>query len=759
MNFLLARVGQLESRRAVQNIWKSKRGNWVCAECETGRKSTRARTLSQQRRDHSDDALRWPGQHGLQDETGGSKSAWGLSWEDTGRSRQDVNTEHAVAGEHHPSGASNETARKTTRMGMGFFDSPKPGVASRHVQTAQDSQADIESQVDLWERFEGESGQTPDARPQQAEIDDEAPEPTIPVDSLLDLDYKTELRPALGRKASDLVIRCLFAAAQAHDMDFIGSIPAPMFTQILQLLEPSQFVAKLGTAHIELSTALAASINIAPMREVAFEYNKTLLRILKNRRMTGHLPTLEDYTLLLRSARLLGSHKMASIVWRSLLKDGLQPSTQCFNSYMASLVWNGVHSAGSRHKVRVIPFFMMARSATHRDRRFMNYRIGDGGVKEDTMKAFGEMLAFGAVADHESFQILITACARDGDMNTVKAILQRVWGINVEAIMDGKDETTIAPKSFSDHSSIRPRPSLLFALAHAFGINNDVPSALRVVDFVARHYQLDITPETWSQLFEWTFVLASQRQPTSSETGKLPKASVLSLWNTMTGSPYFIKPTLGMYSRLISNLVDRRWTSKIFEVMHEALPLHLADEDTATNARRKLTAAIRRREVHTYIEAARHEWEYAHMIRTRNVFWLRRWIRQVLTSLNIRNVFDGHKAKCLLELPQVLWEWRRYVPRRVRYEIASGFVELEFHEERDVRRRTEDYKAHAQEREALIEKSGRYVGNDWTMEHKMSERNLEERAERERRRAAVLEEKKSRSLVGGQLTNEYGGIL
>lgn len=730
--FLLGRTGHRESRRVLQVVWNIGQGQGKRAD-GASHKPTLA-----QRRGYGDDVLKWPGQHVLRDDDdardAGSKSTWGLSWDNnTGRDRR----EHVG----HPEGEGDEGDE---------------GDAFLPQNRTRDDLLGIESQLDLWERFESETAQGPYTPAQkQTEADEEAPEPAILTNSLLNVDYKNELQPALDKRASDLVIRCLYAAAQVHDQDFLASISAPMFSQILELLEPNQFVAKLGTAHIELSTALAASMNIAPMREVAFEYNKTLLRILKDRRSTGHIPTLDDYVLLLRSARLLGSHKMAGIVWRSLLKDGIQPDTRCFNHYMASLVWNGMHSAGSRHKVRAIPFFMMARSAAHRDRRFSNYRVGDCGVKEETMKAFGEMLAFGAVADHESFQILITACARDGDIATVKAILQRVWGIDVQSIMEGKDEATIAPKSFSDDSPIRPQSSLLFALAHAFGINNDVPSALRVVDFVARHYELEITSEIWNQLFEWTFVLAHQRRPDAPENaGKLPIGSVLGLWETMTGPPYFIKPTLGMYSRLISNLVDRKYTSKIIEVMREAMPLHRADADAAHKARRRLAAAVQEGKPVDDIEMSRKEWEYTRMIHARNVFWLRRWVRQILTSLNIRNVFDGGKAKFLDELPRVLWEWRRYAPRKVQYEIASGFVDLEFHEERDSSRRWSADRLHP-----LKEKSRRYVGNDWAVEHKMSDRNLEEREQRRCSKAAAREEQNFRRLVGGHLAKEFGSAL
>ncbi|KAI5368002.1 Putative ATPase expression protein 2 [Septoria linicola] len=745
MTSLLARIGQLESRISAQTIWNSgkrKRVDWVCTECQG-----RSRRDLRQRRGYSDDALRWSGS----EREGSSPGGWGMQWEDSGRrmkARDHGRLDDGSSGRAGMKSAERETDQP--RVDTTFFDRHELDTVTERKRRVHGgtSRSQAKGESDLWD--ESEKVQTARTPFHAIEVDDESTETTIPRNTLLDLDYRKELPLALRNKAADVVIRCLYAAAQDHDMDFIASIADDTFSEILRVLEPSSFVAKLGTAHIELSSALAESMHIAPMRDVAFEYNKVLLRILRYRRGTGKLPRLEDYELLLRSARLLGSYKMATIVWRSLHSDGLKPSTKCFNYYMASLVWNGAHSAGGRHKVRVIPFNMMARSAKSRRSRFGAYRIGERGVKEDTMRVFGEMLAFGAVADHDSFQTLITACAREGDINTVKAILQRVWSIDVQAIMDGKDEDTITPISFSENSPLRPQSSLLFALAHAFGVNNDVPSALRVVDFVARHYDLEITTETWNQLFEWTFVLAEERTHDVPESvGKLPSQSVLSLWKTMTGAPYFIKPNLGMYTRLISNLCYRSssYSTVIVDMMNEALPLVNKDAQAAARSRRRLAAAIKESQSAGAIEEARREWEYASLIKRRNTFWARRWVRNLLTAINSRNIMSAAKHQQLLELPRLLWDWRKYAPTSVHYESATGFVECTMSSREDLQKRAAAYTKIVDDLEQLKRQSKRYVGDGWTANHTISgkERAIKEVARR--KKAAIREAKDDRRLI------------
>lgn len=169
------------------------------------------------------------------------------------------------------------------------------------------------------------------------------------------------------------------------------------------------------------------------------------------------------------------------------------------------------------------------------------------------------MLKDGAVANEESFRIVMTALAREGDLETVQSILHRMWNINVDGLRKGKDEEALKPKYMDPSNPLRPTANLLFTVAHAFGINNDIPIALRLVDFIARHYDLQIPRETWEQLFEWTFVLSLPRTGVKARTdgtreGELPQQAVANLWNTMTGTAYLIKPTMGMYNHLMRNL-------------------------------------------------------------------------------------------------------------------------------------------------------------------------------------------------------------
>lgn len=591
--------------------------------------------------------------------------------------------------------------------------------------------------IDLWERSErggdelqngvdGKAGQ-------HVPVDAHGPPSLRPskTDEMLDIDYKVELPFAMLKGEADLVIRCLFAAFHANDREFLREMPATTFTEIIRVLEPRHFMSPLAAAHLELSAAMAEQLGVAPMREVAYEYASVLKEVVSIRR--GIRLTLSDFKALLRSARDLGHKKFAIMLWDLLLAEGYTPDTKCYNLYMSAAVWNGVHSAGGRKRIRVIPFNISSRQKEHPKNYFRSFRVGAGGVKEATTTIFNEMHADGAVPDEETFRILITAASREGDIATVKSILKKVWNIDVDAVVAGEDESTIIPKSLPTYSPLHPTSELLFVLAQAFGTNNDIPTALRLVDFVARYYNFPITQDVWSQLFEWTFVLSLPRTGTDRKTGanagKLPQDSVLKLWNTMTSEPYSIQPTIRMYNLLIKNLFRRGMSSEIAQKMREGRGLYFLHQRQTNHAWDKLQFKLRQEYPSSEkVEKLRHEFEAADLVRKRDLIWLTRWVRLWLGSFRRSHREAYKEQRTARELPGLLWEWRRHAPTIVKYETPTGFVNFRIRGEGDIKRFAEERLEHRTGLREVMRGAERYVGERWVEgEVRVANRLREER--------------------------------
>jgi hypothetical protein len=549
----------------------------------------------------------------------------------------------------------------------------------------------------------------------------------VPDDPLLDIDYAAELTPALLQGSSDMVARCLLAAARNNDTEFIQSIPATAFSECIRLLHLSNFTEKLAHAHLEISEAVVKIFQISPIDRAAQTHGKLLREVKAIRNAAGIRSSIADYRMLLRAARDLGSKPMAENLWLSLLHDGITPDTQCYNYYMSAIVFDQVHSAINRHRVRVIPFYKLARQRKRPGPGFTAYSVGEGGLKDKIMHFFSDMLRNGAIANEESFRTVITALAREGDVATVKSILRRMWNIDVDELMGGKDEASLKPKGMSHSNSLRLTEDFLFTIAHAFCINNDIPTALRLVDFIARHYDLTIPTKTWDQLFEWTFVLAVPRTGVKARTdgtkeGQLPQQSVLNLWNTMTGAPYLIRPTMGMYNNLIRNLQSRDLPPLMYEKMREGIALYRQERRKALMAFQRLKREIDNiQRLPSYVppvplETLRREYEYLDLIRMRNYFFVRRWVHLLLSTIQTRIHIDHSGDWCLRNIPRILWEWRHFAGKagnNIRYEVTGGQVEFKIRDEAEVEENKAIKQFQMERRRKVLDQVPLLLGEEW----------------------------------------------
>ncbi|SMQ47887.1 unnamed protein product [Zymoseptoria tritici ST99CH_3D7] len=696
VTFLLAR-----SRKAASLIWnsgqRSTSGNWQCSECRRA-----GRALGQQRRGYSED----------RESPAGNRSTF----------QRDGVHEEDFHGQSPPTEGSVAEARRA------FWQKElKP--RSRQIldgESRGSDEADEESDR-LWEQFdEMDGGSSALDNPKSSR------QGRRRTADLKDSVRKEDLSAALLDRDADAVAQCLLTAIRLNDLDFVRDIPKTTFSEIIRCLDARHFVAELGNIHVDLSSVAASSMNVAPMREVAFEYASVLRQVLAIRRAAGTGGTLADSRTLLRCARDLGNRKMAELIWSNLISQRLTPDIQCYNYYMSATVWNGMHLAGFRQKVRVIPFFQMARkSGEYKDRRYKDYSVGENGVLESTMRIFNEMVARNIAADEESFRILIVAAAREGDMKTVKAILKRVWSIDVDIILASGDTPQTLPKPMPTNSPLYPQSTLLFTIAHAFGINNDVSAAIRLVDFVARHYRLQISKDVWGQLFEWTFVLSIRRHGTStndgSREGQITSDSVQKLWQTMTGPPYFVKPTMGMYNYMIKSLFLRQMSGRIADLLNDEVRGLYTQQRKQT---RFLLSSLKHNiaSKNKAMGFRRRRWELQDLVGQRNNFWIRRWIRLLLGSFTHTYRLINIKEQYARSLPRLLWNWRNLVPTNVRYETPTGMVQLEFRSEQELIDAGLANYASKMRIKKMLEPTARVVGESWTQRTPHLTRRLAEAA-------------------------------
>ena len=708
MTSLLARLGQVESRIAQTSIWRSGKrkresssggGGGVCWTCR-----------AQRTRGYADDALRIPSG----------------SYLFPPRSEiEEVDKPYQRPTKGWRFGRAQLTHKNDERSDSEGFKT-STSLDDVHLKADQrESAQDL-----LWESFEGleDASESADATnaaigTDDFKVDTQAPAYAQHRDSLLlTLDYAAVLPGAVAASSSDVIARCLLAASSANDLNFLRAIPQEMFSQIILCLEPANSVDSIVSTHLEVSGALAKHFGIMSLQAIAWDYSQLLSEVLGIRKSAGIGLTIGDIAVLLRSARDLGNRRLAIRVWHRMQEDGVQPDVDCWNNYMGAVTFNQQLDADSRYKHRVTTFNTMARKVEAPGRAFRAYRTGGGGVKDRVMSLFPKMLQSGAVANEESFRIVITAAAREGDLATVKAVLRRVWGIDVDAVLqppsaDGAD--TPVPKDMELDSPLYPTSNLLFTLAHAFSINNAIPHALRLVDFVARQYSLTISPEVWSHLFEWTFVLALPRSGTDrkdtvrNDVGTLPKQSLQALWTTMTGPPYDIQPTIGMINRMVRNLQTLNAPERMLPLMERGRKMYMTSYLDARAKLAQLQDIATDRVSHGEAEKRRQEFEVAELVRKRDLFWCKRWVRLMLSTLNKRSSEDVS----LRILPAFLLEWEGLCPQIVKYEIAGGQIEITMHGAASRQMNKKSVQARRVRNSQVLETVPRIVGEDWFKPH------------------------------------------
>jgi hypothetical protein len=524
---------------------------------------------------------------------------------------------------------------------------------------------------------------------------------TSPSEPLAYINYEIWLPIAIQDGDADKVARCLYTAQNCLDYDFVNGISEATFTDILRVLEPRNNIENLSQAYSSVSHDMAKHMGLIPVNKLMVEYSLLLQEIVAQRRQSGHPLVADQYFVLLQSAQDLGDSRLATKLLEEMQEDGVLPDVETYNAYLGSFVWAGWNNSTARHSERVINVNMLARDQKRKDMPFANYHIGSpGGIKEKAMEVLTAMLDRGLDANEKTYCSIITAAAREGEIDTVQSILRTAWNIDAQKIMELTPGHADLPRAkvLPIDSQQYPTSRLLWTLAHAFCINNDIPKALRLVDYVSREYDLAIGEETWSVLLEWTFVMARRRHGTAArddrKTGQLPQASVQTLFNTMTAAPYFVEPTMGMHNHLVVSMYLREWTTKMLEIMEHAVSLKeesKAARDAAwSHFRWFLTQQEKGQRYLPPPSIVRRRYETAKVVDTRNSLWMKRWVRLFLAS--VEDFHRRHKAGRTYAnfhdftfgtVPRMLLEWRKFAGARVRYDLPTGVLEIEMQSEEE----------------------------------------------------------------------------
>lgn len=366
------------------------------------------------------------------------------------------------------------------------------------------------------------------------------------------------------------VMRAMLGPQAAGAAGVVGSLSPAEFVEALTLLSPAYFVDPYRDLHRPLHPYTVQVKGYRPLGAIFGEFAERLARIVRVRREAGWSLGLAEYTHLLDCARAMGDGSMADILWQDMQSDGVMPDVLCFNHYMGARVWDTAFVDKEKYNLRVTPYY-------YRKRRFAEPNVGWRGfgtagrsVRRDVSALFRQMTDLGIEGDETTSINLILAAGRVGHDRGIRNVLRTVWNIDVDALsndssdigvadadadadagagaarVDGDESQVLPPVvRYERTSHMHPTPRLLFAIAHALSTNNDVPAALKTVDFVSRAYDVPITAEVWMELFERGFQLSRKRFGTDTPRnlrGQISFEYLENILHTMASPPYNVEP-------------------------------------------------------------------------------------------------------------------------------------------------------------------------------------------------------------------------
>ncbi|KAK6526883.1 hypothetical protein TWF281_010079 [Arthrobotrys megalospora] len=212
--------------------------------------------------------------------------------------------------------------------------------------------------------------------------------------------------------------------------------------------------------------------------------------VLENMILSGHQPTVLDYTGLMGKAMWTQSKVIQDSFWNRMIKQGLKPNTWTYNTRLAMVA--GLRPANNLYK------FPLVHTEKH-----VNYWMGqENNAVTEAMTIYAELLKNGLYPNSMTVELLIMAHARVGDTPGISKILQNVYGVKI----DGNNDN-VKPK-IPWGSPVYPTPRTLKALAVAYCRNSQFGAALQAVEFLSRTYGLTIDEKTWDVLLTYSYAFS-----------------------------------------------------------------------------------------------------------------------------------------------------------------------------------------------------------------------------------------------------------
>jgi len=455
----------------------------------------------------------------------------------------------------------------------------------------------------------------------------------------------------------------------ANGPGYLQILPAQTLLHVLHQVRPEVILDPFKEIYKDIHPSVVMSDKtMKPLATIMQAYYKVVQLVLSRSVELARGLKLAEYRILLNICRHSGFSKEARSLFKQLRADRVEPDLDCYHSIMEAVCLEKAHDQHTGRLYRATPSSLRIRGLNSP----RNPTHPNENLKDEVMSYMDQLMTQGFSPTATTYALLLKALGIVGDLDGVKEILSRVWGVDIEKIMSDDDDADLFEDDSTKQNLTPPDDFVLRTVAETYGSNNKVPVALRAVDHISRRYGVEISMHTWMVLLDWTFVLSlprggrNKQRVQDKKTGQLPLSAVTRVYDTMTSPTYNVQATMPA----LDHTAVAAWRSV----------QHGGDTDMAPLLRIiELGAGIHQQSTQSRVDLEKHTvrkvkqrppYEVARARELRDRLRVSRWLRFLL-SRSARTDLNY----CFCTIPNILKRYESFRPRDgVSYDTPSGRV-------------------------------------------------------------------------------------
>ncbi|KXH69180.1 hypothetical protein CSAL01_06006 [Colletotrichum salicis] len=389
--------------------------------------------------------------------------------------------------------------------------------------------------------------------------------------------------------------------------DALQKLSPTTFSEIVRSLDPSRVGPRSDATHgLRIENGLGQYSSLASVADRfgvpkiykdTFESLRTLFGL---RSHHDNEPSRLDYVVLLRCAGAASDVQAAKELWYMTKggDNGHHRNGQDYTEYFKTrFLTDPAYSHNDKSRLRVRPRNLHGRRKKFKDtrilwpleklrlNRFANGRFTYGRASWEPTHDLHRLLSLPApverlnasirkkhkVVDEEFYCAYLVACARAGSVREMTRILYNVWGILTTDRDHRAAKIVSAKKADSIRRTPTPTQPLIDAIVQSFGCTGHVIIAKKLIEYISTEWGIPISPNTWSSLLEWTYLMSSrpvvQEYKAIGDKNRVVRANdVLAVWDAMTVNLHLGKPgsrDVDLYTRTLvaSGRLNEAWDS------------------------------------------------------------------------------------------------------------------------------------------------------------------------------------------------------